>query len=87
MKYIKIFLIALAGCVFSIAAHAQTMSAIVVSTCGTPPTAFSPPYQKTQDTTGTLCAESTCGVSPPLTYSPGQTYPVLIDSNGKICMY
>ena len=46
-------------------AHAQTMSAIVVGTCGTPPTTYSAgqPFPLTQDTTGTLCAQGGGGSS------------------------
>lgn len=59
---------------------------LVISACGTVPPGYSgPPYRATQDVTGVLCAESVCGVSPPTTYSPGSSYPVLVDTNGKLC--
>lgn len=54
-KLILVVLLALMG--FFLPAEAQTTSAVVVTSCGTPPTAYSAGQnrQVTQDTTGTLC--------------------------------
>lgn len=73
--------------VFVVSARADVAKALVVGACGTPPSNYGQPYQRTQDGTGTLCAEATCSVSTPNTYSPGTTRAVLVDSNGRTCVY
>ena len=69
-------------------AHAQTMSAIVVGTCGTPPTTYSAgqPFPLTQDTTGTLCAQGGGGsstITANSTATSGFTAGQLIYSDGS----
>lgn len=67
-------------------AHAETLQATVVATCGTPPSGFNPPYQFTQDTTGTLCASASCTATPVSpAYVAGQTDPIVVDSSGTTC--
>lgn len=70
---------------FASIARADTAQGIAATACATPPTGYTAPYQFTQNTAGRWCTESTCGVSPPVTYVPGRSYPILIDSNGNTC--
>lgn len=54
-KLICLFVLGLAA--LAVPAHAQTTSAVVVATCGTPPVTYTPgqPNPITQDTTGKVC--------------------------------
>jgi hypothetical protein len=68
------------------AVQADPLSATAITTCGTPPLAYTSGQANslTQNTVGRLCVETTCS-APPLVYVAGQSYPVLIDTNGKLC--
>ena len=71
-------------------AQAQTASAVVVSSCGTPPTTYVAglPYAQTQDTTGKLCTTGGGGGSTTLTANStatsGFTAGQLLYSDGSL---
>ena len=63
----------IAALAFMPSAWGQTVSAVVVSSCGTPPTTYvaGQPYPVTQDTTGKACASSSSTVSGTVTANQG----------------
>lgn len=78
MKLIMPIAAAVAILIISGAAYAQTNSAVVVATCGTPPVTYTAgqSYPQTQDTTGKLCAGATI--------TPGGTQDVNIVQTGGV---